>query len=106
MLSRFYGCDFMSNDEDEDEDEDYSPPSRKEILKHINMAIQEAKSKVESGRVYDVENEKIRIRWIKALGYLANSYRQLIKDKDLEDLTERIEELEEEEKDDFKKRIN
>ncbi len=69
------------------------------------MAIQEAKRKVESGRVYDAENEKVRIRWIKALGYLANSYRQPIKDKDLEDLTERIEKLEEEEENDYKERI-
>ena len=73
---------------------EYAPPSREIILKDLELALNECKRKIESGRVYDPENEKVRISWIKAFGYLVNAYRQLIKDNDLEELKERIERLE------------
>jgi len=85
----------MAKNQEKTVNKDYTPPSRKQILRHLDMAIQEAKRKIESGRVYDAENEKVRIQWLKALGYLANSYRQLINDKDLDELAERVEKLEE-----------
>ncbi|ELK54171.1 hypothetical protein D320_11498 [Haloferax sp. BAB-2207] len=45
--------------------------------------------------MYDPENEKVRQGWMRVLGYLAGQYRQLLKDKDLDELAERIEALEE-----------
>lgn len=70
-------------------------PDRSEILDLLEDGIQEAHEKVTSGRVYNAENEKVRIKWIRALAYAAGQYRQLMKDKDLEEMEERIEKLEE-----------
>lgn len=70
------------------------------MLESVDAAIQEAREKVESGRVYDAENEKVRIKWIRALAYAVNVRRQVTVDRDLEELTERIECLEEQEDDD------
>jgi ribosomal protein L13E len=64
------------------------------MLDVLDSAIAEAQHKVESGRVYDVENEKVRIKWIRALAYTVNVRRQVTNDRELEELTERIEQLE------------
>jgi len=65
-----------------------------EMLATLDVAIAEAQRKVESGRVYDADNEKVRIKWIRALAYAVNVRRQVTTDRDLEELTERIEQLE------------
>jgi hypothetical protein len=64
-----------------------------DMLDTLDMAIQEAQRKVESGRVYDVENEKVRIKWIRALAYAVNIRRQVANDRDLEELAEEVEQL-------------
>ncbi|GAB6863260.1 hypothetical protein ACFQL0_22620 [Haloplanus litoreus] len=64
------------------------------MLETLDTAIEEAKRKVESGRVYDAENEKVRIKWIRALAYAVNVRRQVTNDRTLEELAERIEQLE------------
>lgn len=69
-------------------------PDRAEIIDLLGDGIEEAHRKVVSGRVYDAEAEKVRIQWIRALAYAAGQYRQLKKDQDLEELEERIAELE------------
>lgn len=70
-------------------------PEREEMLDLLEDGIEEAHRKVENGRVYDAENEKVRIQWIRALGYAVGQYRQLIKDRDLEEMNERLEAIEE-----------
>lgn len=65
------------------------------MLETLDAAIEEARKKVESGRVYDADNEKVRIKWIRALAYSVNVRRQVTTDRDLQELSERIEELEE-----------
>jgi ribosomal protein L13E len=45
--------------------------------------------------VYDADNEKVRIKWVRALAYAVNVRRQVTADRDLEELSERVEELEE-----------
>lgn len=74
----------------EDVQEDYD-----QMLDTLDAAIAEARRKVESGRVYDAENEKVRIKWIRALAYTVNVRRQVTTDRDLEELSERLEQLEE-----------
>ncbi|QDX40278.1 hypothetical protein [Salarchaeum sp. JOR-1] len=74
-----------------------SLPERDEILGLLEDGIEEAHRKVTDGRVYDAENEKVRIKWIRALAYAANVHRQIQNDRDLEELSERLEQLEEEE---------
>jgi hypothetical protein len=64
------------------------------LLDRLDDAIEEAHRKVETGRVYDADNEKIRIKWIRALAYAVNVRRQVTTDRDLEELAERINELE------------
>lgn len=64
------------------------------MLAHLDAAIDEARRKVESGRVYDAQNEKVRIKWIRALAYAVNVRRQVTTDRDLEELTERLERIE------------
>ena len=64
------------------------------MLNSLDTAIAEAERKVENGRVYDPENEKVRIKWIRALAYAINVRRQVAADRDLEELAERLERLE------------
>lgn len=70
-------------------------PNRDEILELLEDGIREAHRKVQEGRVYDAENERVRIKWIRALAYAANVHRQMQNDRDLEELSERLERLEE-----------
>ncbi|RBI58309.1 hypothetical protein DMJ13_27315 [halophilic archaeon] len=69
-------------------------PERDEVLSMLEDGLEEAHRKVESGRVYDAENEKVRQGWFRTLGYIAGQYRQLMKDKELEEMNERLERLE------------
>lgn len=69
---------------------------REEVLDRLEDVLEEAHRKAINGRVRDAENEKVRQGWMKAVGYLAGQYRQLIRDKDLEELQEEIEALKEE----------
>ena len=71
-----------------------------EMLDSLDTAIAEARRKVDSGRVYDPENEKVRIKWIRGLAYAVNVRRQVTNDRDLKDLAERVEKLEQEREDD------
>lgn len=74
---------------------DAAPDDYDAMLATLDTAIEEAERKVQSGRVYDADNEKVRIKWIRALAYAVNVRRQVTADRDLEELTERLERLEE-----------
>ena len=63
------------------------------MLDTLDVAIEEAQRKIESGRVYDAENEKVRIKWIRALAYTINVRRQVANDRDREELAEEIERI-------------
>jgi len=69
--------------------------NREDVLDLLEDVMEEAHRKAINGRVRDAENEKVRIQWIKAVGYLAGQYRQLVRDKDLEELQAEIEALKE-----------
>jgi len=74
--------------------EDDGVDDYEQMLASLDTAIKEAQRKVESGRVYDADNEKVRIKWIRCLAYAVNVRRQVTADRDLEELTERVQELE------------
>ncbi|QLG49091.1 hypothetical protein [Natrinema halophilum] len=74
---------------------DASSAEYDQMLETIDVAIAEARRKVESGRVYDAENEKVRIKWIRALAYAVNVRRQVTTDRDLEELAEEVERMKE-----------
>lgn len=63
------------------------------MLEVLDAAIEEAKYKVENGRVRSPENEKVRIKWIRALAYTVNVKRQVANDRDLQELAEEVEAL-------------
>ena len=66
-----------------------------DMLDWLDTAIEEAHRKVDSGRVYDAENEKVRIKWLRALAYAVNVRRQVTNDRDLTELAEEVDELKE-----------
>ena len=68
--------------------------SREDVLNLLEDALQEAHRKAKSGRVYDPEAERVRIKWIRAVGYCADQYRKLLRDEDLERMNERLTALE------------
>lgn len=76
-------------------DADSDRSSRAEMLDTLDVAIQEAREKVESGRVYNPENERTRVKWLRALCYAVNIRRQVERDRQLDDLADRLEKLEE-----------
>jgi hypothetical protein len=75
-------------------------PTRDDVLARLDTAMAEAEKKVESGRVYDSDAEQTRQGWIRALCRSAAEYRKLLADRDdLDDLRERVEEIEAEQAD-------
>lgn len=66
-----------------------------EMMDALDVAIEQAREKVESGRIYDVENSKARVKWIRALAYTVNVKRQVQNDAELAELHNRVEKLEE-----------
>ena len=73
--------------------QDVSTADYDEMLATLDIAIDEARRKIEEGRIRDVDREKARVKQWRALGYLINVRRQVANDRDLEALAEEIEEL-------------
>lgn len=88
-MSTDAGADAADGVEDDD-GSDYE-----QMIDDLDAAISEAREKVESGRVYDPENERVRQGWIRVLAYATNVRRQVTTDRDLEELSEEVEELKE-----------
>lgn len=68
-----------------------------ELLDVLETLESEALRKVESGRVYEPENERVRIKWIRIAKDVIAEKRKVMADRDLEEMTERIERIEERE---------
>ena len=66
-----------------------------EMLDTVDVAIEEARYKIENGRVRSPENEKVRQGWVRALAYALNIRRQIASERDLEELATRLEAIEE-----------
>jgi hypothetical protein len=76
---------------------DDTPPEFRgydEMLATLDALLDEAMRKVESGRVYSPENERVRIKWIRVATQVIDTHRKVRADRDLEELTERVERLE------------
>lgn len=65
------------------------------MLEDLDVAIAEARRKLEEGRVRDPEREKVRIKWVRAIAYAINVRRQVAHDRDLEALAEEVAALKE-----------
>ena len=86
----------MVDIENDDDIKGLEHRDRKGILKALDKAVDKALEKVQSGRVYNPQNEKVRIRWLKALSYTCDIYRKVKKEEEINELEERIEQLEKE----------
>ena len=64
------------------------------MLEQLDTATDEILAKIENGRIRSPEHEKTRIQYYRALGYLLRTKRKILEDKTLEELAERIEEIE------------
>jgi hypothetical protein len=84
----------MSTDADVPDAPEIDPADRDDVLQLLEDAIQEAHRKIDTGRVYDAENERVRQKWIRTLAYTANVYRQTLKDRELEEMRDRLDDLE------------
>ena len=69
---------------------------REETIERLDRVIAYAEYKsLGDGRIVDAENERIRIKFLNTIVSAANAKRAMLKDKDLDELGERIAELEE-----------
>lgn len=72
---------------------DVSTADYDRMLDDLDVAIAEARRKIDEGRVRDPEREKVRCKQWRALAYLINVRRQVANDRDLESLAGEIEDL-------------
>lgn len=66
-----------------------------DLLATLDVLEKEALRKVESGRVYDPSNEKVRIKWIRIAKDVVAEKRKVKTERDLAELSERLDRLEE-----------
>lgn len=83
-----------SGDESGDHSDPFDGADRGAVIDRLDELIEESYRKAENGRVYDGENEKVRQGWFRVCGYLSGQYRQLLRDEELEELDDRLRELE------------
>ena len=67
---------------------------RAEVADDLVNAMDEALRKAERGRVADAENERVRIKWMRAFVAAATEYRHLMDDIDEQQQDARLERLE------------
>lgn len=66
---------------------------RDAVLRLLEDLSREAYDKAKNGRVRNAQNERVRQGWFKTVGYLAGQYRQLVRDEELEEMADQIEQL-------------
>lgn len=67
-----------------------------DLLATLDVLEKEALRKVESGRVYDAENERVKIKWIRIAKDVVAEKRKVAAERDLEALAEEVDRLKEE----------
>ena len=65
------------------------------MLEKLEVAIDEVVDKVENGRIRNPENEKVRVQYYRALGYLIRTQRKVLEDRELQEFRQVLEEHEE-----------
>lgn len=66
---------------------------REQLLEELSPLISDFIVKAKSGRIKDKELAKIRISYANALSNLIRAYNGLLKDKELEELMQELEQL-------------
>ena len=67
--------------------------SRDAILEQLNPLIADFIIKARNGRIRDEKKAKIRISYANALSNLIRAYSTLLRDKELEEIAEQLEDL-------------
>lgn len=75
--------------------EDVEILSREELLKLLSELIFKIKNKIFYGRFSKPEVERMRIKYDRLFIEVLNTYNNILKDKELEEIKERLERLEE-----------
>ena len=85
----------MSATTDLPEIPDYDPEDdREDVLEELKEAMDEALRKFTGGRVRKPENEKVRIKWLRAYTHAVGEYRRLVADLEESEQEERLARLE------------
>jgi len=77
--------------------------SREAILEQLNPLIADFIVKAKNGRIRDEQKAKIRISYANALSNLIRAYSTLLRDKELEEIQEQLEDLKNEFKENQKR---
>ena len=83
----------MSNEKVELVEKEDFERSREQALRKLETAMEELHHKIEVGRVRSVKKDKVRCKFVQTLARAINVYRLLLKDKELEEIKEEIDEL-------------
>lgn len=67
--------------------------SREQLLEMLNPLIADFIVKAKNGRIRDKETSNFRIKYANSLARLITAYNQLLKDKEMEDLMQEVENL-------------
>lgn len=65
------------------------------MLDDLDVAIDEARRKIESGRVRSPEHDKVRIKLWRCMAYLIRSRAKVREKQQIEEIADRLEEIEE-----------
>lgn len=66
---------------------------RERMIAILDELLEESLRKVRSGRVYDAENERTRIKWIRIAKDLIDVRRKVTNDRDLDELADEVEQI-------------
>lgn len=77
------------------DEEEVSESDRDEILSILEEAIHDVRDRAISHEVETPEDERLLINWYRTLGSLTGQYRKLRKDRDLDEMEEELELLQE-----------
>ena len=68
-------------------------PSREHVLHILAEAIDKQHHKVTKGKIFNQENEKIRINQWKSLVHTCHIYNQILKDKQIDEVKKELKEI-------------
>ena len=73
-----------------------SPPTdpateRTEVRRQLADTIDFVRDRIRTAELETPEDERMVIRWVRAQGYLTGQYRQLLKDRDLDEMQDDLE---------------
>lgn len=63
------------------------------MIASVDSVIEEVEYQIEKGRIRDPERDKVRVKQYRALGYLLRTKQKVLRDRELAEMWEVIEEL-------------